>query len=132
MRNHSNAVSDREFFLTAQQLRSGEEPGGARENERNFRRSARSIAVSVQPLDDDFQPCGDRLWVVSRDVSLKGIGLISHEPFSHKFVRLGLMDQVVTTIGEVVHNTSIGGNYPLYLVGVSFQGRKLDANGKLF
>jgi len=132
MRDHGEATSTREFFFTAQQLRNGEQPGGGEIRERNFRRSARSIAVSVQPLDDDFQPCGDRIWVVSRDVSLQGVGLISHEPFSHKYVRLGLTDQEVTTIGEVVHNTPIGRNFPLYLVGVSFKGRKLDANGELF
>jgi len=40
------------------------------------------------------------------------------------------MDQEVTTIAEVRHNTLIGGGkYPLYLVGVKFEGRLLDEEG---
>lgn len=135
----AQAPSDREFFLTAQQLRVqllpdtrfGSDASANDRNQRDHKRSLRSISVSVQPLDDDFQPCGDLFWVVSRDVSLHGMGLISHEAFSHKYVRLGLMDLAVSTIAQVRHNTSIGEKYPLYLVGVRFEGHLLGSDGNL-
>lgn len=130
--------SDQDFFLTAQQLRIGTEPDKrqtdhAQGNDfrRRHSRGLRSISVSIQPLDDDFQPCGSVFWVVSRDVSLQGMGLISHEAISSRYVRLGLMDQAVSTIAEVRHNTAIGGKYPLFLVGVKFEGKLLDADGNL-
>ena len=137
--NPTPSQCDREFFLMAQQLRVRLEPNKrltsdqAEGNDfrRRYRRTVRSISGSVQPLDDDFQPCGGTFWVVSRDVSMHGMGLISHEPFGQRFVRLGLMEQSVTTIAEVRHNTAIGGKYPLFLVGVSFEGKLLDSNGNL-
>ena len=129
---------DRDFFLMAQQIRVRFEPkrltsddGDVNCFRRKHQRTFRSISVSVQPLDDDFQPCGSVFWVISRDVSLHGMGLISHEPFAHRYVRLGLMEQSVSTIAEVRHNTAIGGKYPLFLVGVNFEGRLLDADGNL-
>ena len=132
-----NAISDREFFLTAQQLRTCQAPESNQgkdqgKDQRSHERTARSISVSIQPLDDDFQPCGDPFWVVSRDVSLRGLGLLSHEPLDHKYVRLGLMDQTASTIAEVVHNTSIGEKYPLFLVGVKFEGKLLDCDPSEF
>lgn len=130
----SSAACDLEFFLTAQQLRVGfgSDDIARGKHRRKYRRTARSISVSVQPLDDDFQPFGDVFWVVSRDVSLRGMGLLSHEPFSQKYVRLGLMDQTASTIAEVVHNTSIGEKYPLFLVGVKFEGKLLDCDPSEF
>ena len=133
----SIAFCDRQFFCMAHHLRSGfaHTTGQAVENpdptnRRKQKRTLRSISVSIQPLDDDFRVCGNTFWVASRNFSLEGMGLVSHEPFSHKYVRLGLMDQGVTTIAEVRHNTLIGGGrYPLYLVGVKFEGRLLDKDG---
>lgn len=132
--------SDEDFFLTTQELtRIRLEPDkrltSVRAEGNDFRRShkrfVRSISVSIQPLDDDFQPCSNIFWVVSRDISMRGMGLISHEPFFHRYVRLGLIEQSVSTIAEVKHNTSIGDRYPLFLVGVNFEGRLLDANGEI-
>jgi len=65
---------EHEFFLTAQQLRLRIEPGkqltqAGDDNRRGHKRVLRSISVSVQPLDDDFQPCESIFWVVSRDIS---------------------------------------------------------------
>ena len=130
---------DQEFFLTAQKLSGSLEPDkyitsdSAKEiqSRRSHQRTFRSISVSIQPLDDDFQPCGEIVWLVSRDLSMHGLGLISHEPISHRYVRLGLMEQSVTTIAEVMHSTPIGVKYPLFLVGLSFEGKLLDANGDL-
>ncbi len=109
------------FFIVAQQLRNmvDFEPYEFR-NSRNNPRSTRSISVSIQPLDDDFQPIGKMFWVVSRDISYRGMGLICHEPIQCEFIRLGLMNEHVTAISTVRHNTSIGEKYPLFLVGVEF------------
>lgn len=133
----STAYCDRQFFCMAHYLRSGfahftdqavEKPDPT--NRRKQERALRSISVSIQPLDDDFRACGNTFWVASRNFSPEGMGLVSHEAFSQKYVRLGLMDQEVTTIAEVRHNTLIGGGkYPLYLVGVKFEGRLLDEEG---
>lgn len=89
-------------------------------NGRSQLRSVRSISISIQPLDEDFQPSGDMFWVVSRDISPIGMGLICHEPLTSPYVRVGLLNEHVTIISEVRHNTSIGETYPLFLVGVEF------------
>ncbi|MFK7766991.1 MAG: hypothetical protein AB8B55_07195 [Mariniblastus sp.] len=110
-----------DFFLVAQRLRTmGVEPSDDDNNKRKHRREVRSISLSIQPLDDDFQPEGPVFWVVSRDISVEGIGLISPEPIYQKHVRLGLLEERVTTIGRVCHSTSIGNEYPLYLIGIEF------------
>lgn len=87
---------------------------------RRHRRTPRSISVSVQPLDDDFDVNGDRFWLVSRDISPGGIGLISYDPIEADYVRLGLLNEKVSIIGRVRHNTSIGDKYPLFLIGIEF------------
>jgi len=109
------------FFLAAQNFRQ-RTTGSDSPNApiRRYPRQLRSISVSIEPLDDDFQPCEDLFWVVSRDISLKGIGIISHEAIEHDYVRIGLVDESITTIGQIRHNTSIGQRYPLYLVGIEF------------
>lgn len=109
------------FFLVAQKYRNmvGCEPQEFR-NTRAHERTTRSISVSIQPLDEDFQPVGDLFWVVSRDISPKGMGLICHEPFTFDYVRTGLLNEQITVISRVRHNTSIGESYPLFLVGIEF------------
>lgn len=87
---------------------------------RRHQRTPRSISISVQPLDEDFQPVGEACWLVSRDISPGGIGLISYDPLESEYVRLGLLNEKVSVIGRVRHNTSIGHKYPLYLVGIEF------------
>ena len=120
--NHSLAKqSQTEFFLVAQRLRNMVQGDSNRHvSRRKHPRETRSLSLSIQPLDDDFQQDGDVFWVVSRDISLKGIGLISAEPILHQYVRLGLLEEKVSVIGRVCHNTSIGSEYPLYLVGAEF------------
>ena len=109
------------FFLAAQELRNINK-GDATES-RDARRNprfTRTISISLQPLDNDFQPVGDEIWVVSRDLSPKGLGLICHDPINHEYVRVGLLNERITAIGRIRHNTSIGGMYPLFLVGIEF------------
>lgn len=92
------------------------------DNRRSHHRVPRSISLMVQPLDLDFQPNGEPFWALTRDISLKGLGFINPEPITHEFVRLGLLDYDATIIAQVRHSTSIGIDYPLFLVGVEFVG----------
>ncbi len=87
---------------------------------RRHLRSVRSISLRIQPLDHHFHPQGPPIWVISRDFSWTGLGFISAEPIPHDFLKIGLLEQDVTVIGQVRHCTSIGDHYPLFLVGVEF------------
>ena len=87
---------------------------------RRDRRRFRSISLQIQPLDHDFHNEGEPFWVISRDISYRGLGFINSEPIQHDYLRIGLMDHEITVIGQVRHSTSIGDHYPLYLVGVEF------------
>lgn len=87
---------------------------------RKHQRVPRSISVSLQPLDDDFKVVGDQLWVVSRDISPNGIGILSYDPIRHEHVKVGLLNESVSALGTIRHNTFIGHKYPLYLVGIEF------------
>jgi hypothetical protein len=124
MDNSSHPMSTKpaeRFLLLVQALQQlGETETCAYDQKRTAIRFPRSLSISVQPLDDDFNPDGESFWLVSRDISLKGIGLISCDPIIHRHVRLGLMDETSTVIGQVRHNSSIGQHYPLYLVGINF------------
>lgn len=121
LQRQSLDIEKHNFFLVAQQLRNRVDcEAMAVQDARRDKRLTRSISVSVQPLDGDFRPDGDLFWVVSRDISPKGMGLISQEPFGFEYVRTGLLNENVTVISRVRHNSSIGESYPLFLVGIEF------------
>lgn len=114
-----NASHD--FFTVAQSLQHQvDSVPSVYAKRRKHQRVPRSISVSLTPLDDDFKPIGTPLWVVSRDISQNGIGLISYDPILHEHVRIGLLNQNVSVLGSIRHNTFIGHKYPLYLVGIEF------------
>jgi hypothetical protein len=80
-----------------------------------------SVALSIQPLDLDFQPDGEPFFALTRDFSQGGMGFINSEPFDHKYLRLGIPGHDASTIiGHVCYNLSIGVDQPLYLVGIQF------------
>ncbi|MEL7498235.1 MAG: PilZ domain-containing protein [Planctomycetota bacterium] len=118
-RSHQNPSA--EFYLVAQELQNllSAKPTDF-DSRRKHQRVPRSISISVEPVDADFQSQGEPFWVVSRDISRRGIGLISYDPIRHEFVRIGLLNENISVIGQVRHNTAIGHRYPLYLVGVEF------------
>jgi len=84
------------------------------------KRRSRSISLQIKPLDDDFHDEGETFWVISRDISRRGLGFISAEQIRHEYLRIGLLDYDTTVIAQVRHSTAIGDQYPLYLVGVEF------------
>ena len=92
------------------------------DNRRAHKRIPRSISLTVQPLDMDFQPDGEPFWALSRDISLRGLAFVNSEPVAHEFVRIGLLEYDATIIAKVRHSTPIGVDYPLFLVGVEFVG----------
>jgi len=87
---------------------------------RKEKRHCRSISLQIQPLDHDFHHDGEPFWVISRDVSGRGLAFINSERINHDYLRIGLMEHNVTVIAQVRHSTSIGDHYPLYLIGVEF------------
>lgn len=118
---NSELPPENDFFRVVQEIQGSAVPEQSEfSSVRQHPRTTRSISVSVQPLNDDFQADGDHFWVVSRDISNKGLGLICHEPISHGYVRIGLMNDLASVIGSVRHITSIGNEYPLFLVGIEF------------
>lgn len=121
LQSDASLPSKHRFFLAAQELQNLIEPDPPEMSPvRQHQRRMRSISISIQPLNDDFQPDGDVFWVVSRDISPRGLGLICHDAIGHGYIRIGLLNDSVTVIGNVRHNTSIGHDYPLFLVGVEF------------
>ncbi len=87
---------------------------------RREERVATSLSLMIQPLDFDFRPDGEPFWALSRDISSRGLGFVNPEPIQHRYVRLELIEHGASTIARVCHSTSIGLEYPLYLVGVQF------------
>lgn len=109
-----------QFYLVVRALQNLVGTDAPQDQRRRHQRIPRSLSISVQPLDDDFAADGETFYLVSRDVSMGGIGLISPDPIAHRYVRIGLLDESVSVIGEVRHNSSIGTHHPLYLVGIMF------------
>lgn len=90
------------------------------DEKRQGTRIPKRLSLKVQPLDDDFRPDGEPFCALSSDLSKKGIGFVSDDRMSHEYIRIMLLEQDVSVIAQVRHSTSIGTEYPLYLVGVEF------------
>ena len=92
------------------------------DNRRVDVRSPCSLATLIEPLDSDFQRCGDPFFVTSRDITENGIGFVYPAKVLDEYVRVELVAHQTSLIGRVCHNTDIGFNLPMYLVGIEFQG----------
>ena len=90
------------------------------ECKRQFRRHSARLTLLIQPLTEDFQPDGESFNAVSSDLSLKGMAFVNPEEITHEFVRVTFDNLNVSVICKVQHNSSIGIDYPLFLVGVEF------------
>ena len=87
---------------------------------RQYKRHAFRTSMTVQPLTDDFQPDGGAFEAVSSDVSFKGMAFVSPDPMEHEYIRVHFNNFEISAIAKVRHNSSIGVDYPLFLVGVEF------------
>ncbi len=87
---------------------------------RKSQRIPKRVTLGVQPLDDDFGPDGEPFWAISSDISQRGMGMVYDDPIVHDYVRVMLMEQDVSVIAKVRHSSSIGTQFPLYLIGIEF------------
>ncbi len=46
--------------------------------------------------------------------------MVYDDPIVHDYVRVMLMEQDVSVIAKVRHSSSIGTQFPLYLIGIEF------------
>lgn len=90
------------------------------DDRRKCGRVPKRVTLSIQPLNDDFAADGEPFYAISSDISRQGISFISDDPIVHEYVRVMLLEEDVSVIAKVRHSTSIGTQYPLYLVGVEF------------
>ncbi len=87
---------------------------------RNGTRITKKLVLSLQPLDDSFQPRGETFRATTRDFSSGGIGFIHPELFPSQYVRVSPTAHSDSySIAEVrythPHPESNG-----YLIGVQF------------
>ena len=106
--------SPRKFVHVVRQM--NDVPNERRTNTRVPKR----LTLTIQPLNDDFGPDGEPFCAISSDMSQKGMGFICDDAMSHEFVRIMLTEEDVSVIARVRHSTSIGTQFPLYLIGVEF------------
>lgn len=87
---------------------------------RKFQRHSQRLSLLIQPLTQDYLPQGEDFRAVSSDLSLKGMSFVYPDRVTNDFVRVSFENLSVSVICKVQHNSSIGIDYPLYLVGVEF------------
>ena len=87
---------------------------------RQFCRHALRVTLSIQPLTEDFLPDGEGFSAISSDISLKGMAFVNPDPIEHDFIRISFAQFGIHVIAKVRHNSSIGIDYPLFLVGAEF------------
>ena len=87
---------------------------------RQYKRHAMRTSLTVQPLTDDFKPEGEAFEAVSSDISFRGMAFVFPDPIEHEYIRIKFNNFDISAIAEVKHNSSIGVDYPLYLVGIEF------------
>ena len=114
-RNFARELSSpRKFVQVLRQLTSDAK------DTRSSNRYPKRLSLSIQPLDEDFLPDGEPFFAISSDMSKRGMGFILDEPMVHTHLRITLKDDNVSVIAELRHNTSIGIEYPMFLIGVEF------------
>ena len=87
---------------------------------RQFSRHSLRVTLAIQPLTDDYANDGESFQATSSDISLKGMAIVNSEPIHHPYVRVSFVQYNISVIAKIRHNSSIGVEYPLYLVGVEF------------
>jgi hypothetical protein len=70
-----------------------------------------TIPVEITLLDDQLQPIGYSCQAITRDVSIKGIGIVSYSPIGRQYVMLTLKPHVGEerrAVARVVYQNEIG------------------------
>lgn len=117
----SNPLTGSQFWAVAQEIEELVNPIPIEFTEsRRSNRQFKTLAVFVQPLDENMMEEGEPFWAVSRDINHMGIGLICYSVIEAPFVRLSLLKDSICIEGKVRHNTSVGHQFPLFLTGVEF------------
>lgn len=77
------------------------------------------VPVVAVPVDEQFQPIGDAVALVTRDISSKGIGLVHFEPLSQGLlaIRMRLAGDEVNVVIEIGWSKPLG---PFELSGGRF------------
>ncbi len=67
------------------------------------KRNLMVVPVLGRPVDDAYRPIDEPFWLVSRDISSKGIGLVHMDRFDHKLLALqmSIAGEEVVVIGRV-------------------------------
>ena len=97
-------------------------PKEAPAERRSMQRRRLIVKVLAQPIDEDYNPIGEPMPVVSRDISPKGIGLVHTEPIESERLALEMQlgDQMVKLVGAVKWCGPCG---PFYYIGCQFVGK---------
>ena len=93
---------------------------------REFHRHSLRLSLIIQPLTEDFLPDGEAFRAMSSDVSLKGMAFVNPETVDHEYIRISFSQFDISIIARIKHNSSIGVDYPLFLVGVEFLDEYYD------
>jgi hypothetical protein len=102
------------------QARIYEELGVYSESDRrNEHRNLIVVPVSIQPLDERFESCGDPMVAVTRDISPTAIGLFHVEPIDTGLlvIRMRLCDEDVNVVARISWCDGYG---PFYRSGGKF------------
>lgn len=117
----SGSVTSRVFHLVLNQILNEHSKLSGQERRADDRIPWRA-SLKVQPIDQDFSNDGPAFFAISSDLSRKGLGFVYPDPMQHDYLRITLSDSNVSVLSHVMHNTSIGTDSPLYLIGVQFLG----------
>src|SRR5262249_15229973 len=70
------------------------------------------VPAIVQPVDENRQPIGEPVAMVTRDITTRGVGLVHEEPLWHERVAIRLdaegLDDNEILIADVVWNRPLG------------------------
>jgi hypothetical protein len=82
------------------------------------------VSAIVQPVDENHQPIGEPVAMVTRDITARGVGLVHEEPLWHERVAIRLdaegLDVNEILIADVVWNRPLG---PFCLIGCEVTAR---------
>lgn len=73
-----------------------------------------TMPLVVRPLDENMRPMGYQHQAITRDISQKGVGMVTTNPVGHRFVLLTfepLHSEPFQVVGKVVHCNECGYYY---------------------